>query len=106
MYTISRSALFKRQIIHFVINYKEQAGIKVASDFIDNLEESIQFIEENPYSCLVYTEIAKQKFRKWNIKNFPHSIFFRVNENIITLEVLYAQKMDIKNRILNDMDQN
>lgn len=106
MYTILRSALFKRQLIHFVKNYKDRAGIKVASNFIDNLEKSIEFIGENPYSCLMYTEIAKQEFRKWNVKNFPHAIFFRVNENIITLEVLYAQKMDINSRILNDINQN
>ena len=42
MYTIFRSALFKRQLLHFVKNYKERAGIKVASNFIDNLEKSIK----------------------------------------------------------------
>ena len=76
MYTISRSALFKRQLLHFVKNYKDRAGIKVASDFIDSLEKSLEFIRENPYFCPVYTEIAKQELRKWNIKKFPHSIFF------------------------------
>jgi len=106
MYTILRSALFKRQLLHFVKNYKERAGIKIASKFLDNLEKSINFIGETPYSCLIYTDIAEQEFRKWNVKDFPHSIFFRVNEKTITLEVLYAQKMDIENRILSDINHN
>ncbi len=63
MYTILRSALFKRQLLHFVKNYKERAGIKIASKFLDNLEKSINFIGETPFY------MQRKLYLIWIIKN-------------------------------------
>ena len=112
MKSIQKSALFKKQLIDFVRDYNQRAGSEVAEKFIDAVERSVEFIQQKPMACAIYTEsskhliLQKYEFRKWRIDGFPHSIFFRIlNENTIMLEAVYAHRMNVPYRIQSDMDQ-
>ena len=83
MTVIKRSALFKRQLFNITVHYRDAAGKKTALKFVDQIEDSIIFITANPFACPVYTVLANYEFRKWRIRDFPISIFFRIEgENI------------------------
>ena len=104
MYSIQRSALFHQQFIQFVKDYKERAGVSIANNFIDGVEKSTDFIADNPQACILYTKLNGQVFRKWRIPGFPHSIFFRMQGDMIILEALYAHKMDTIKRLSSDIN--
>ena len=84
MKNIQKSALIKRQLINFVQDYNQRAGAELAEKFIDAVERSVDFIQQKPLACSIYTEsskhpiLQKYEFRKWRIDGFPHSIFFRI----------------------------
>lgn len=101
MFTVKRSALFKRQLIDFVQGYMDLAGAEVATRFIDGLEKSIQFIANHPDACLPY-EFHGLHFRKWNISGFPHAIYFRVEGQTVIMEAVYAHRMDRSSRLPAD----
>ncbi len=110
MWQIKRSGLFVRQWKHFALDYKERAGADVAGRFIDAVEEALSFIQENPLACAPYhpgadyEDLSGYDFRKWSLKKFPHSIFFRIKENqTVFIEVIYAHKMDITGRLSKDI---
>jgi plasmid stabilization system protein ParE len=103
MFTVKRSALFKRQLIDFVQGYMGLAGAEVANRFIDRLEKSILFIEVHPDACPPY-EFCGLHFRKWNISGFPHAIYFRVEGDVIILEAVYVHRMDRLSRLPSDFN--
>ena len=105
MYQIKRSALFKRYALQYVLDYQERAGSHIAEKFIDGLEHSIAFIQKHPTACGVYHHIGGHDFRRWQIKGFPHSIYFRLDKQVVILEAIYAHKMNIDTRLPSDMDQ-
>lgn len=105
MHQIKRSALFKRHALHYVLDYRERAGRDIAEHFIDGLERSIAFICKHPAACRVYTRVGGHEFRRWQIKDFPHSIYFRFDDQVIILEAIYAHRMDTESRLPSDMDQ-
>jgi hypothetical protein len=45
---IKKSRLFARQWRHFAIDYKNRAGVIIADQFIDAVEEALQFIGDTP----------------------------------------------------------
>ena len=98
MYEIIKGAAFKRQAAHFVADYKQEAGETTALNFISGLEHSMKFIAANPQACAVYTNFRGYEYRRWHVKNFPHSIFFRIGKNTVILEALYANRMNIAHR--------
>jgi plasmid stabilization system protein ParE len=104
MYGIKKSVLFKRQSAAFVADYRERSGVTVVNRFIDGLEHGIRFIVKNPKSCVVYTRIAGTEFRKWRVKGFPHSIYFRIEQEHVILEAIYAHKMDAIKRLPNEIE--
>ena len=104
MYKIQKSGLFKQHTANFVLGYKERAGVDVANAFIDRLSQGIKFIAQNPQACAVYTHIGGHEFRKWRVKDFPHSIYFRVTGNTIILEAIYAHRMDILGRLSSEIE--
>ena len=100
MMAIKRSALFRRQLFNITVHYRDAAGKKTALKFVDQIEDSIIFITANPFACPVYTVLENHEFRKWRIRDFPVSIFFRIEgENILILEALYAHRMNIAARL-------
>ena len=102
---IIRSALFKDQLLTITTSYRTRAGSPVALKFIDQIEHSIRFIAEKPLSCAIYTHLAGKEFRKWSLKDFPISVFFRLDdEGTIILEALYAHRMNIAARLSNDLE--
>ena len=111
MYDLHKSALFVRQLRVFAGEYARDmnAGNMVALRFIDLVEEATHFIQHNPFACVSYVEagqhpqLATYDYRKWRVKGFPHSIFFKVDGNVITIAGIYAQKMNIAVRFPSDM---
>jgi len=104
MYKITRSALYKHQFSEFVQDYKTRAGKQVAHDFANGVEYSANFIGKNPQACSVYVKIRGKEFRKWGIKGFPHSIFFRIEaDKIIILEAIYAHRMNTVKRLPSEV---
>lgn len=106
MTKILRSAAFKRQALAFTADYKQRVSPQVAGLFIDDLEQAIVFIAANPKACRVYTQLAGYEFRKWTFSRFPHAIYFRLEQDAIVLECLYAHKMDADVRLQDDLGLN
>lgn len=104
MYHIKRSAIYKQQLLDFVQDYKVRADKQVAHNFMDGVEHSTNFISTNPQSCSVYVKIRGNEFRKWNVRGFPHSIFFRIEDDkTIILEGLYAHRMNTLKRLPSEI---
>ena len=81
-----------------------------ALKFLDAIENAIEFIGEKPLACSVYEQAVQDKdlssttYRKWSLKKFQFSIFFHIeNQTDIFLDVIYAHKMDIRQRLKSDM---
>ena len=110
MWEVRKSNLFKRQLLVFAHDYKEIAGIKIAERFINSVQNAIEFISRFPLACSLYHEarqvsaLRQYEFRRWSLKGFPHTIFFRIEGDIILLEAIYAQRMDIEQRLPNDIN--
>jgi len=103
---MQKSALFLRQWKYHAHDYKQRAGLRVAERFITAVEQALEFIRANPYACAPYDpgegyeDLHIYKFRKWSLRDFPHLILFRLNDNSsIFIEALYAHKMDIPSRL-------
>ncbi len=106
---VYKSALFKRQWRDFALYYKAEAGQVVAERFVDAVEEALNFISTMPLACSKYQpaseSLLKYEFRKWRLKGFPYTIFFKVTKDkTIMIEAIYGQHMDIENRIQNDIE--
>lgn len=110
-YKLHKSALFLRQLQAFAAAYRNDlnAGNPVALRFVDGVEAACSFIQKRPLACGIYHEaslhpdLKSYEFRKWRVKGFPHSIFFRIDGDVILLEAIYAHKMDIAGRLPDDL---
>ena len=101
MYDVMKSSLFEEQALAFIKGYRARAGNIVARNFAAGIDASICFISKNPQACAVYTHIGAYEYRKWGVKEFPHSIYFRISNDTIILEAIYAQRMEIEGRFLS-----
>jgi len=108
---IRKSAVYERQLEGFAEDYRDRAGIEIAYNFLDGIDESVEFIGKMPKACMVAHDLKlvegleEYEFRRWKVRGFPHSIFFRITDDrTILLEAIYAQKMDITNRLPSDID--
>ena len=113
MRRIQTSALFDRQLFDFAESYRDIAGLETADRFLACIDDALAFIADAPEACSVcheFREIAELRdytFRKWRVKVFPFSIFFRILEDsLIRVEAIYPHKMDILNRLPSDRDLN
>lgn len=103
---IQRSALFKSHFLDMVANYRDRAGSEVALRFVDQVEDCVTFISHRPKACVVHTQLQGKTFRKWRLKSFPVSIFFRHElDDLIILDAIYAHRMNIAGRFSEDLDQ-
>jgi len=104
MWQIKKSTLLKRQLMAFAHNYKNNVGEETAERFIDEISKAIEFISNNPLACAIYLDAREEKslkqyeFRKWRVRIFPHSIIFRIEDETIILEAVYAHKMNATKR--------
>ena len=111
MWKVQKSDLFIKQLSDHAHYYKRHAGKDIAQKFLRKVGEAIIFIQSNPMACRVYQEAAEHsllrgyEFRRWNVAHFPYSIFFRLEENRIILEVIYAHRMNILKRFSSDLDR-
>lgn len=110
MHKIKKSNLFKKQIIEFAENYKDRAGFETAGRFLDCIDEAIEFISHHPLACAIYheahenAELQKYEYRKWRVKTFPFSVYFRIIDNdTILLEAIYAHRMDVIKRMPSEI---
>lgn len=94
----------------FAVGYKDRAGTKIAEQFIDTVEGGLKFISESPLACSIYNpgegyeDLAIYEFRKWPLKKFPYTIFFRITDNkTILIETMYSHRMDVTGRFSKDM---
>ena len=101
MWVLKKSARFKNQLIYFAKGYNEDAGSEIAERFVDAVEDAIEFIQKQPLGCRIYHEahnypqLRHYEFRKWSVKGFPHSLFFRFcDDETILLEAIYAHRMN------------
>ena len=107
MYTVHKSALFMRQWQTYAQNYKDRAGIQIAERFIAAVEGALLFIGTSPLSCPLYDTSKEEAlkfhhFRRWNVSKFPNTLFFRLEETQIFVDLIYAQRMDIAHRFIVD----
>lgn len=108
MFIIQKSALFMQQWQSYAHYYRDQAGISVAGHFIDSVEEAVHFISQQPYACALYDigegyeDLKIYKFRKLNLRGFPHKVLFRANNEMLFIEVLYTHKMNVPERLMQD----
>ena len=100
-----------RQWQGYAQDYKTRAGLKVAEQFIVSVEETLNFIQKNPYACASYyigdgyDDLRKYEFRKWNLVGFPHLVLFRIEKHNILIEAIYAYKMNIASHSIVDIKQ-
>lgn len=98
MLIIKKSAAFRKRLVMFTRGYRERAGVAVALNFVEAVDNATKFIHENPELCGIAAQehdILKQyNIRKWNLKKFPHSIFFRIEGELLILETIYAHRME------------
>ena len=100
MTRLVRSALFKREVVDVAVRYRAKAGAAIALKFVDQVDDCIRFIATKPQACAVYTRIGGREFRKWRLRDFPVSVFFRLEgRELIILEALYAHRMNIASRL-------
>ncbi len=105
MQQIVRSKLFKQQLLEITNNYRDRAGSPVALNFVDEVDAGIRFIAGQPLACAIYTRFQGKAFRKWRLKRFPVSIFFRLDgPNSLVLEALYAHQMNIAARLPREIE--
>lgn len=108
MLTVKKSKSFHIRAAMFTRNYRKHANEEVALDFVAEISKAIRFIIENPYGCAIDVgaqehEILKQyEIRKWKLHKFPHSIFFRIDKDVLTLETIHAHRM-IKEQFYTDI---
>ena len=107
MFRLQKSDVFLKQFREYARSYKDRAGVSVMNDFAEEVKYSLNFIQESPFLCPEYvpvkSKVKQYKFRKWNMKNFPFTILFRIgNDNTIFIDVIYAQRMNISARLLKD----
>lgn len=106
MTRLLRSGLFKRQLLDMTADYRDRAGSDIALRLVDQIEDSVAFIARRPQACAVYTQVQGKTFRKWGVKDFPVSLFFRVEpDGTIILDALYAHRMNIAARLPDEIDQ-
>lgn len=100
MLTIKKSATFRKRLVMFTRGYRERAGVAVALNFVEAVDNATKFIHENPELCGIdigtqeHDILRQYNIRKWNLKKFPHSIFFRIEGELLILETIYAHRME------------
>ena len=111
MWQLKTSALFDRQVIEYAYHYKGSANIQTAEAFLDAVKDALEFIQQSPRRCPVFKphknikELQSLEYRKWSLKQFPFTCFFRLEKDLIKIEVLYHQRMDIAQRLLSDSNE-
>lgn len=110
MWRVRKSKLFKKQLLEFAENYKERVDLKTANRFLDCVDDAMKFVSKSPLACAVYFEsqysetLKEYEFRKWSVKIFPYSIFFRITDNrTVLIEAIYAHRMDTVRKISSDI---
>ncbi len=86
-------------------------GIETADRFLDGIDEALGFIAKMPQACAVAHDLKTiagledYEFRKWRVNGFPHSIFFRVeNDDTLMLQAIYAYKMNVLKRFPSEIN--
>jgi len=110
MMRIQKSAAYERQLKEFAKDYRDRAGIETADRFLDGIDEAVEFIAKMPQACAVAYDLKTidgledYEFRKWRVNGFPHAIFFRIEDDILMLQAIYAHKMNVLKRFPSEIN--
>mgnify|MGYP001208925956 CR=1 FL=1 len=85
--------------------YLNEAGAEVATDFTNQLEESLRKISRHPaIGSPRYGHFVQiPELRHWPVKKFPYLVFYIEKENRIELTRVLHSSMDIPSW-LNDIE--
>lgn len=107
---ILKSAAYERQLEKFAEHYRDKAGIETSDRFLDGIDEAVEFVIKRPLACTVAHDLKtvsgleSYEFRRWRVNGFPHSIYFRIEEDRLILQAVYAHKMNVLERFTSEVD--
>jgi len=101
------SALAHRDISDTVLYYQKEAGIVVANDFVDSLEEVIERIAAWPSSGSPrFSELLRLPgLRSWKLSRFPYLIFTMELPDRITVMRILHERRDIPSTLQASLDE-
>lgn len=87
--------------------YLDEAGIEIASAFLNQLEDVIRHISKHPAagSQRYGYELQIPDLRQWPIKRFPYLIFYVERERHIEIARVLHSKRDIPSSITLDQTE-
>ena len=87
------SPIAKSNVREAAYYYKKEVSDKVARKFIEDYEQTIVRIKQNPYFQIYYKD-----FRGLTMRKFPYIIFYQVSDDIIFVKAVFNTLQDTKKR--------
>jgi len=87
------SPVAKSNVKDAVKYYKDEVSIKVAQKFIEDYEQTVKRIRQNPYFKIYYKDFRGLMFRK-----FPYIIFYEIYDKTILVKAVFNALQDTKKR--------
>ena len=78
-----------------ILFYRDEAGLGVARNFVNDLEEALKHLSRHPGSGSPRygTDLSIPGLRSWILRDFPHVVFYREEESRIDVwRVLHAHR--------------
>ncbi len=94
-YRVKVSPVAKDNINESLRYYKKEVSIKVAKNFIKDVEESLMILKRYPFFQIHY-----MNFRGLPLKKYPYIIFYQVDEigSKVLINALFHTNQDISKR--------
>jgi len=92
---VFNSVLADQDITEIILYYEEEAGVVVANDFVDALEEVIERIAAWPSSgSPLFAELLSLPgLRSWKLSRFPYIVFtMELADRITVVRVLHERR--------------
>lgn len=87
------SPVAKSNVIEAASYYKKEVSNKVAQKFVEDYEQTIQRIRQNPYFQIYYKD-----FRGLTMRKFPYIVFYQVAGDTILVKAVFNGLQDTKKR--------
>ena len=87
------SPIAKSNVREAAYYYQKEVSDKVARKFIEDYEQTIVRIKQNPYFQIYYKD-----FRGLTMRKFPYVIFYQVSDDIIFVKSVFNALQDTKKR--------
>jgi len=92
-FKVIASPVAKSNVREAVTYYKKEVSNKVAQKFIEDYEQTIQRIKQNPYFQIYYKD-----FRGLTMRKFPYIIFYQISDDIILVKAVFNALQNTKKR--------